>query len=95
MPKAIVELTRSGAYDVVAIRPVPIAIGRDWVLPPLPEGLYAFSKGDGLTKSPTCVGFRLAKDNSGTDCTPVLVAADYLRELGWEVELPRWMQPGN
>ena len=98
MPTAQLELDRSTpAYDAVSFvsQREYVKVGNHFeeVLPKLPAGLRGFttSTADALEGQVSfVVSFRLRKDASGTDYAPVLVAADYLREQGWEVVLPRW-----
>lgn len=93
MPTARIELGRSTpAYEVVSIVSDPLS-WRAYPLayPEFPRGLSDFGAA-WAARSEYCVTLELRRDASGTDWTPVLVAADYLRERGWEVELPSWVR---
>jgi len=93
--RCTIEVTRDDAYAVAVfrplsqlaalvngVRPVPSFKSPE---PDLPAGLCDFTT-EGFARGPRAVGLKLDKDAAGRiDPTPALVAADWLRDRGWEV----------
>ncbi len=94
MPTATLSMTRDGAYIVVGFgsrflpNQPPIA---------LPEEFAQFGAKDlchrplqGGSEGWGRVGMRLAKNEFGPDVLTMMVAADWLRDQGWEVKPLGW-----
>ena len=75
MPTAIVEVTSDGR-DIGVRFSAPRGER-------LPEGFAEFGVGEA---SGRYVWVYLAKSRTGEDTTPLLVAADWLRDRGWDVQ---------
>ena len=95
MPRCVVEITVDKAYTVVVFRPLSqmyaLVLGlapvptKENPEPALPAEFAAFVP-EGFLRKPRSMALKLDKDAAGRlDPTPMLVAADWLRDRGWEV----------